>query len=112
MLRRVAFFYADNDLIDFTNREWLQGAFDTLTGLFGRVVPWTNYGKMVRMLFRPFRAFLTHSEESYKHRMIGEGLTYLSYHRLKVQCPDCGAYMSEILLVTHLQTQYSVGLGS
>ena len=31
------FFYVDDGLVASTDPEWLQGAFDTLTGLFDRV---------------------------------------------------------------------------
>ena len=50
VLRCVTFIYTDNGLVVSTDPEWLQGAFDTLTGLFYRVGILTNVGKKVRML--------------------------------------------------------------
>ena len=47
---RASFFYVDNGLIASTRPEWLQGAFDTLTGLFDQVGLQTNIVKTVGML--------------------------------------------------------------
>ena len=46
----ISFFYADNNLIDPTNLEWIQGTFDNLTVLFYRIWLWKNAGKMVDMI--------------------------------------------------------------
>ena len=74
----TALFYVDDGLIVSTNHKWLQGEFDTLTGLFDRVGFWTNVCKMVRMLCHPCCAVRNQSEESYNCRMTGAGLTYRS----------------------------------
>ena len=73
---RTALFYADDGMVASENPVWLQGAFETLTGLFGRVVLWTNVGKAVRIMFCPCRAAGTQLEAAYERLMMGEGLTY------------------------------------
>ena len=107
---RASFFYVDNGLIASTRPEWLQGAFDTLTGLFDQVGLQTNIVKTVGMLCCPFRAFMTHLEEAYKRSMIGAGLTYRARQRLRVWCPDCTVYLASGSLSAHYQTQHTVGL--
>ena len=47
---RVEFFYADYGMVDSTELGWLQTVFDTLTGLFDRVVLKINVNKTVRMV--------------------------------------------------------------
>ena len=54
--------------------QWLYGAFSTLVCLFDRVGLWTNFGKIVGMVFRPFQVAGTQSEASYRQRMTGEGV--------------------------------------
>ena len=71
----AAFFYADDCLVALTDPFWLQGVFDTLTGLFCRLGIRKNVGKMVGMLFLPFLVAGTQSEAAYKWRMTREGLT-------------------------------------
>ena len=44
------FFYADYDLVALTDPDWLQGVFNTLTGLFDRVELRKNVGKIVEMI--------------------------------------------------------------
>ena len=43
-------FYADNVMVESSYTRWLQGAFSTLVGLFGRVGLNTNAGKTVVMV--------------------------------------------------------------
>ena len=50
MLRRAVLFNTNDDLIASNNPEWLQGAFETPTGLLNRVRLWTNVGKTVGMI--------------------------------------------------------------
>ena len=48
-------FYADDGLVVSTDPDWLQEEFDTLTGLFDRVVMRKNVGNTVGMVFCPLR---------------------------------------------------------
>ena len=61
VLHRIAFFYADSSLVASTDPGWIQGAFDTLTGLFGNVGLRINVGTTVGMLFHPLCAVVTQS---------------------------------------------------
>ena len=72
---RATFFYVVKGLIDSTKPKWLQGAFNTLTGLLEKVGLWTNIGKTDRILFRLSRAIGTQLEEAYELWMTGSGLT-------------------------------------
>ena len=42
--------YADDGMVAFSDPQWIQGAFSTLVGLFGRVVLWNNFGNTVCMV--------------------------------------------------------------
>ena len=46
-------FYADNGMIASSDPVWLQGAFNSLVGLFYRVSLQTNVGKTVDMVCHP-----------------------------------------------------------
>ena len=43
----MSLFYADNGMVASSDPGWLQGAFNTLVGLFDRVGLQTNVGKTV-----------------------------------------------------------------
>ena len=66
----------DDGLVASTDPEWIQGAFDTLTGLFDRVELCKNIDDMVDMLLRTCRVSGNQSETLYERRMTGERLTY------------------------------------
>ena len=55
---------------------WIQGVFNTLTGLFNRGGLQTNFSKTVVMVYRPCQAAGTQSEAVYGRRIIGEGTSY------------------------------------
>ena len=61
MWHYIAFFYVDGGLVALTDPVWLQGSFDTLTGVFDRLGLQKNVGKTVRMIVHPCRAVVTHS---------------------------------------------------
>ena len=61
----ASFFYADDILVALTDLVWLQGVFDTLTGLLDRVGLQTNSGNMVGMLCFPCCAMGLQSEAAY-----------------------------------------------
>ena len=50
---RFALFYADTRLFSSTHLKWIQGDFDTLTGLFSWVGIRTSLEKMFGMIIRP-----------------------------------------------------------
>ena len=53
---QVALFYADDGMVASSDPRWLQGAFNTLVVLFGRVGLRTNVGKTVGMVCHPCQA--------------------------------------------------------
>ena len=69
---------------------WLQGAFNTLVGLFDRVGLRTNFGKTVGMVCRPFQAADNQSGAAYGRRITREGPTYRERQKGRVPCRDCG----------------------
>ena len=71
MQHRAAFFYADDGPVASTDPVWLQGAFDTLTGLFNRVRLQTNVGNTVGVICRPFCTAETQPKAAYKRRIMG-----------------------------------------
>ena len=42
---QATLFYADDDMVELSDPIWLQGAFDTLVGLFDRVGLWKTLGR-------------------------------------------------------------------
>ena len=48
-------FYMDNGMVALSELCWLQGAFDTLVGLFDKVGLRTNAGETVDMICQPSR---------------------------------------------------------
>ena len=53
---QAALFYADDGMVDLSDPQWIQGAFNTLVGLFDRVGLRKNFGKTVGMVCHPFQA--------------------------------------------------------
>ena len=72
-LRRL--FYRYGGLVASTDPVFLQGVFDTRTGLFDRVGIWKNSGKIFRMIYCPCCAAGNQSEEVHKRQMTGELIT-------------------------------------
>ena len=67
-----ALFYADDGMVASSEPRWIQGAFNTLVGMFDRVGLRTNVRKTVGMVCRPCQAAGTQSEVVYGRRMMGE----------------------------------------
>ena len=65
-----ALFYADDSMVASSDPGWMQGAFDTLVGIFDRVGLRTNIRKTVRMVCRSCQAAGSQSEAAYKQRKI------------------------------------------
>ena len=69
-------FYTDNGMVASSEPCWIQGAFDTLVGLFDRVGLRTNVGETVDMICRPFQVAVNQSEAAYRRRITGKGISY------------------------------------
>ena len=69
---------------------WIQGAFDTLFGLFDRVGLRTNFGKTVGIVCRPFQAVGDQSEVAYRRRITGEVYTNRESQKGWFYCKECG----------------------
>ena len=74
MQHRGAVFYIDDGMVAFTDPDWLQGTFNTLTGLLNIAGLLTNNRKMVRMIFCPCHEEEIQWETVYERRVTGEGL--------------------------------------
>ena len=72
----AALFYADNVMVALSDPCWLQGAFNTLVGLFYRVILRTNVGKTVGMVCHPCQAASNLTTEAYGRRFTGVGPNY------------------------------------
>ena len=64
---------------------WIQGAFNTLVGLFDIVGLRTNVGKTVSIVFRICKVAVTQLEMVYRIRITGEGPTYQEKHKGRFQ---------------------------
>ena len=84
VLHRATFLYADDGVVASTDPVWLQGSFDTLTGLFDRVGIRTNFKKMVRIICLPYRVVGTQLVAAYKRRTTGGRLVY--YYQQQKLC--------------------------
>ena len=73
---QAAHFYADDGMVASSDPCWLQGAFNTLVGLFDRAGLRKNVGKTVGMFCHPCQAAGNLSEAAYGMRVMGEGPTY------------------------------------
>ena len=71
MLHCATFLYADDGLVVLTDPVWLQGMFDTMTGLFERYGFWTNIVKKFSMLCYPCGTVGTQQKACYEQRMNG-----------------------------------------
>ena len=73
---QAALFYADNGMVASYDPRWLQGAFNTLVGLFDRVGLRKNFGKTFGMVCHPCQAAGNLTTEAYGRRVMGVGPTY------------------------------------
>ena len=85
---------------------WLQGDFNTMFSLFGRVVLQTNIGKTGGMVCRPCQAAGNLSESAYGRKVTGEGPMYREKLKGRVSCRECGELMAAGSLTSHLMTQH------
>ena len=82
----TALFYTDYGMVALSDPRWLQGAFNTLVGLFERVGLRNNVGKTVGMVFHPCQVAGNLSEEAYGRMVTGEGPTYRERLKGQVSC--------------------------
>ena len=90
---------------------WLQGAFNTLVGLFGRVGLWNNVGKTVSMILHPCQATGNLTTEAYGRRVTGVGLTYRERLKDQVAYGECREILAVISLLSRLMTQHGRAAG-
>ena len=64
-------FYADDGTVVLLDLQWLQETFSTLVGLFDKVGLQNNFGKTVRMVYRPCQVAGTQLEAAYGRQMTG-----------------------------------------
>ena len=103
---QASLFYADDGMVASSDPRWLQGDFNTLVGLFDRLVLRTNVNKIVVMVCCPFQAAGNLSEAAYGRRVAGEGPTYRERLKGRVSCRECGKLIAVVSLTSHLMTQH------
>ena len=87
---QAALFYADDGMVASSDPQWLQGALNTLVGLFDRVGMQTNVGKTVGIVCHPCQAAGNLSKVAYGRRVTGEGPTYRERLKVQVSYGACG----------------------
>ena len=85
-MHQSALFYAYDGMVAFSEPHWLQGAFNTLVGLFDRVGLQTNGRKTFSMVCHPFQTAGNLLEAEYGRRITGEGPTYRERLKGQVSC--------------------------
>ena len=103
---QAALFYADNGMVASSDPHWLQGAFNTLVGLFDKVGLRTNFGKTFGMVFHPCQAAGKLLESAYGRRVTGESPTYRERLKVQVLCGACRELWAAGYLTSHLLTQH------
>ena len=99
-------FNAHNGMVASSDPRWLQGAFNTLVGLFDRVGLRKKFGKTVGMVYQPFQVAGNLSEAAYGRRVTGEGSTYKERLKRQVSCRECGEFLAAGYLTSHIMTQH------
>ena len=107
----MALFYADDGMVASSDPGWLQGAFNTLIGLFDRVGLHTNFGKTVGMVFHPCQAAGNLNTEAYGRRVTGMGPMYREGLKGQVVCGECREMLALGFLSSHLMTQHGRAAG-
>ena len=104
-------FYADDGMVDSLDYNWLQGAFNTLVGLFDRVGLRNNVGKTVSMICHPYQAARNLTTEAYGRRIMGMGQSYRERLKDQVACGECGEMLAVGSLSIRLMTQHGMAVG-
>ena len=108
---QILLFYAYDGMVASLESGWLQGDLSTLVGLLDRVVLSKNFGKTVGMVCRTRQAAGTQSENAYKQKITGAGLSYRERQKVMVQCLECGEKIILGSLEVHQQTQHGKAAG-
>ena len=108
---QAALFYADDVMVAWSDPGWLQGAFNTLVGLFDRVGLRTNVGKTVGMVCHPCKAEGNLTTEAYRRRFAGVGPTYRERLKGQVDCGECREMLAIVSLLIDLMTQHRRAAG-
>ena len=87
---KAALFYANDGTVALSDPAWIQGAFNSLVGLFERVGPQKNAGKTVSMVCYPCQSGGNITQAAYRRRLTGEGNLYKERQRDWVECAQCG----------------------
>ena len=103
---QAALFYADYGMVALADPCWLQDAFNTLVGLFYRVVLRTNVGKTVGMVCLPCQAAGNRSEAAYRRQITWEVPNYRERQKGRVHYRECGEEMVAGSMVSHMMTQH------
>ena len=85
---------------------WLQGNFNSLVGLFGRVGLQKNVGKTVGMVCNPCQAAENMFEATHGRTVTGEGPTYREWLKGRVSCSEYGEFIAAGYLTIHLMSQH------
>ena len=75
LMVKAELFNTNDGIVAYTDPEWIQLAFCTLTGLFDQVGIQTNIRNIAGMVCRPVRAAEVQEDKAYTQRMIGGGLS-------------------------------------
>ena len=94
-----------------SDSRWLQGAFNTLVGLFDRVGLRTSVGKKVGMVCHPYQTVRNLTTEAYRKRVMGVLPTYRERQKGQVACRECGEVLAVVSLLIHLMTQHGRAVG-
>ena len=103
---QAALFYADDGMVALSDPLLLQGAFNTLVGLFDRVGLWKFFGKTVGMVCHPRQAAGNMSTAAYGRRVTGEGPTYRERLKGQVSCGECGELLAAGSLSSHIMIRH------
>ena len=106
LLRDGVLFYAENGMVAFSDPRWIQGAFNTLVGLFDRLGLRTNFRKTVGMVCRPCEVVGNQSEAAYGRLIMGEVPTYQEQEKGLIQFMECGGDMVVGSVVGHKMTHH------
>ena len=105
-------FYADDGMVASSDPAWLQGTFNALVGLFGRVGLQKNVGKTVSMVCHPCQVGAGNRKvEAYGRRITGEGRSYAERQRERVECGECGEVIAVGSMSIHLMTRHGKAAG-
>ena len=103
---QAALFYAYHGMVASSVPQLLQGAFNTLVGLFDRVGLGTNVGKTVGMVCYPCQAAGNLSTAEYRRRAMGVGPSYMERLKGKVACGECGYMLAARSLSSHMMPHH------